>query len=320
MGAQMRSPIDAFVAGTLDEDEFAFEVDRVLTIGNSEEKATLFLSAEKHGVSLPRDTLHKIKKRVESRHGHSDRRRSVDTGDTLKDRFVLVDKLGSGGMGTAFKALDLLLQEAEDRNPYVALKLIRAEAVDHPDALKILQREARKTQKLAHPNVVQVYHYDKDGDLPFITMELLEGETLEEVLTRTRNAPLSISTRSKIIEQIASALDAAHAIGLVHLDLKPANIFIERDGRVKIIDFGISKILPKRNSADATVFDVRKLGALTPAYASIEMLLGEDVDARDDVYGFACIAYEILSGRHPFDGERATVALASKMKPVRLDG
>lgn len=316
----MQSPIDAFVAGILDEDQLVSEVDHVLATGSSEEKATLLGSFERHGEMLPRDTLHKIKKKVESQHASSNGRRSANVGDTLNRRFVLKEKLGSGGMGTVFKALDLRRQEAEDRNPYVALKLIKAEAIDHPEAVKILQREARKTQRLAHPNVVMVYDYDRDGDLSYITMELLDGETLSKVLARRRGDPLPASTSGEIIEQIASALDAAHTIGLVHLDLKPANIFVERNGHVKIIDFGISKMLAQRNSADATLFDIRKLGALTPAYASIEMLLGEDVDARDDVFGFACIVYEIVSGKHPFNGKPATVALASNLKPVRPAG
>lgn len=320
MSAHMRSPIDAFVAGALDEDQLVHEVDRVLETGDSGEMATLLVSLKKYGTLLPDETLHKIKKKVEVRPTSENDRRSVNVGDVLNRRFVLKEKLGFGGMGTVFKALDLRRQEAEDRNPYVALKVIKAEAIDHPEAVKILQREARKTQRLAHPNVVMVYDYDRDGDLSYITMELLEGETLDKVLAKRRNAPLPVSISSDIIEQIASALDAAHAIGLVHLDLKPANIFIERNGHVKIIDFGIAKILPKRNSADATVFDVRKLGALTPAYASIEMLLGEDVDARDDVFGFCCIAYEVITGKHPFNRKPATVAFACNLKPARPGG
>ena len=313
------SLIENFFRGDLDEAQLLAEVDRVLASGDPDTKTILIASVDKYKELLPTDTLSRLYSRMSAREtavhpGHIPRDR---VGSVINHRFVLEKRLGSGGMGEVYKALDLRREEAEDRYPYVAIKILSQEATSHPDAVKILQREARKTQSLSHPNIVMVYDFDREGDLLFLTMELLVGETLSELLRRFNGSPLPRSLFKDVFSQICAALEFAHSKGVVHLDLKPGNIFVEDDGRVKIIDFGISRVLPKQGADDKTTFDVRRLGAFTPAYASLEMFHGLDVDARDDVFALACIAYELISGRHPYQGLPATIAQVRGIVPSR---
>ena len=164
---------------------------------------------------------------------------SVDIGDTIKNRFVLDDLLGKGGMGSVYRALDLRKKEAGDNKPYIALKLLGDDFKHHPHALITLQREARKTQELAHPNIVTVYDFDRDGDLIYLTMEELKGKSLDELLADSETI-LSLKQKLDILQQIAQGLAYAHSKGIVHSDLKPANIFITDKNIVKILDFGMS--------------------------------------------------------------------------------
>ena len=163
---------------------------------------------------------------------------SIDIGDTIKNRFVLDDLLGKGGMGCVYRALDLRKKEAGDNKPYIALKLLGDDFKHHPHALITLQREARKTQELAHPNIVTVYDFDRDGDLIYLTMEELKGKSLDELLADSK-ITLSLKQKLDILQQIAQGLTYAHSKGIVHSDLKPANIFITDKNVVKILDFGI---------------------------------------------------------------------------------
>ena len=259
--------------------------------------------------------------------------REPQPGDRLKDRFVLETLLGRGGMGTVFKARDLRKEEAHDRDPWIAVKVLSGDFREHPAAFIALQREAKKAQKLAHPNTVTVYDFDRDGPIVFMTMELLEGESLKDLL---RRHPYGMPFRDvlPIVEGIVSGLAYAHEKGIVHSDLKPGNIFVTNDGTVKVLDFGIARALQgsrqheapsasnvsraARNAetgGDATLFDPGSLGALTPAYASLEMLEGKDPDPRDDVYALACVTYELLTGRHPFGRLPADEARAQGKAP-----
>jgi predicted Ser/Thr protein kinase len=243
----------------------------------------------------------------------------LQVGDLLANRFVIEARIGSGGMGTVFKARDLRREEAQDRNPYVAVKTLNVDVLRRDDSLKILQREARKAQALSHPNIVRVYDFDRDGRLLFLTMELLEGEPLDEIIGRNGVHGASLASLLPILRQVVAALQFAHLEGIVHSDLKPANIIVLPDGRVKVIDFGISRAIPKPNqlTGDRTTFDIGALGAMTPAYASPEMIEGLDPDPRDDVFALACIVYEFMTGRHPFGRASATVARAGNFKPRR---
>ncbi|MEX0731297.1 MAG: protein kinase [Aquisalimonadaceae bacterium] len=227
----------------------------------------------------------------------------IGSGTIIKQRFVLEELIGHGGMGTVYKARDLRKEEAEDSQPYVALKLLNEEFRRHPDALVSLQREAKKSQVLAHPNIVTVYDFDRDGDQVFMTMEYLQGEPLDVAIRRRGGmGGLPQQEALHIIDRMSRGLAYAHQEGFVHSDFKPGNVFLTQEGNAKILDFGIARAarVGTAGNDDATRFDPTSLGAITPAYASAEMLAGETPEAADDIYALACVAYELLTGRHPF--------------------
>lgn len=252
-------------------------------------------------------------------------------GGILKGRFVLEERIGAGGMGTVYKARDLRKVEARDRNPYVAVKVLNDDFKKHPDAFIALQREAAKSQALSHPNIVRIYDFDKDGDTPFMTMEMLEGAELAELL-RDASDGLPREQAWKILRGICAGLQRAHEANITHSDFKPGNVYVSHDNVAKILDFGIARAVHGTAAdseggreghaavGDKTLFDPGTLGALTPAYASLEMLNGEQPDPRDDIYGLALVAYLIFTGKHPFDRKPADEAREERLKPKRIRG
>ncbi|TSP11491.1 serine/threonine protein kinase [Cupriavidus campinensis] len=242
---------------------------------------------------------------------------SKGVGDTLNGRFVLEECLGIGGMGTVYKALDLRKLEASDRKPYIAIKVLNLQFSGHPKSLMALQREARKAQTLAHRNIVTVYDFDRDGPTVFLTMEYLSGKSLNRVLRAPDFAGLPYAKALPIIVGMGRALAYAHERGFVHCDFKPANVFLTDRGEVKVIDFGIARGFQQpTDDADQTVFDPGSLGGMTPAYASPEMFEHREPDPRDDIYALACVTYELLTGKHPYERMSANQARASHMKPT----
>lgn len=244
----------------------------------------------------------------------------LGVGSILKNRFVLDKVLGQGGMGIVYKALDLRKEEAKDREPYIAVKVLSEKFQMHPISFIALQREAKKAQKLAHPNIVTVYDFDRDHNNVFMTMEYLEGEPLDKLIKRCRTKPLEKGKALDYIEQMSRALTYAHEQGIVHSDFKPGNVFITKSDVAKVLDFGIARAVKRhdKKEQDTTVFDPGSLGALTPAYASCEMLEDGEPDPRDDVYGLSVVAYQLLTGHHPFDGLPAVLAKESGKRPVQL--
>jgi serine/threonine protein kinase len=243
-------------------------------------------------------------------------------GSVVKERFVLEEELGRGGMGIVFKARDLRKEEAQDRNPWVALKLLNDEFRRHPESLKALQRESRKAQHLAHANVVTVYDFDRDGGNVFMVMELLEGESLDMLIRDNEGAGLGIEKALRLTRDLCRAMAYAHEQGVVHSDFKPANAFLTKEGIVKVFDFGIARAAKRADnvSGSTTLFDPGTLGALTPTYASCEMIEGLEPDSRDDVYAMACVAYELLTGKHPFNRSSAVEARDKRMTAKRPRG
>jgi serine/threonine protein kinase len=248
---------------------------------------------------------------------------TADGPTRLRDLFVLQERLGDGGMGAVYKALDLKRSKYDDPHSHVALKIIKPEVLrDFPDAALALQREASRAMELSHPNIVRIYGFydlDPSDGTCFITMELLQGKPLDALLLKHPRG-LPSSHASFLLEQICAGLQYAHDRRLVHSDLKPGNIFITDDGVVRILDFGIAT--PLRNLGDARVetrYNPRQYGALTPAYASLEQWERMNADPRDDIYSLGCLAYEMLSGQHPFDRVDARKACNDKMlvKPIR---
>jgi protein kinase-like protein len=228
----------------------------------------------------------------------------VDAGTIIRRRYVLERLIGSGGMGQVWKAKDLVSEQARDPNPYVAIKLLNANFEADPDAFVSLQRETKKSQELAHPNVATVYAFDTDdggSGRAFMSMELLEGKTLDDFidahsrgLTRTEALPLIVG--------MAKGLEYAHKKGIVHSDFKPGNVFVTDDGSPKVLDFGIAraaKIAGVERREDS--FDAGTLGGLTLAFASPEMIEQREPHPADDVYALGLVAYELLTGKPPFN-------------------
>jgi serine/threonine protein kinase len=222
-----------------------------------------------------------------------------EIGRVLRDRYVLVDRLGSGGKGSVFRAVDHYRASLPEAQQYVAIKILHAAAANREEQLASLRREFYRTQMLSHRNIVNVFELDRDGDLDFFTMEFLEGELLSSVMRRLQPLPMSRPQAWEIIREIGSGLECAHARNIVHADLKPNNIMITESGEVRILDFGASSISAEQ-SAENQLSPKNAFYSVTPAYTSCELLEGRPPDPRDDIYALACLSYELLAGTHPF--------------------
>ena len=242
-------------------------------------------------------------------------------GTVLKDQFVIESILGSGGMGIVFKARDLLMEEMRDREPYVAIKVLRPEYQSDQTLLISLQREFRKAQKLSHPNIVGMMDFTRDpsSGAVFITMQYLKGLTLGDLIKEKYPRGMPLEKAIPIIRGMASALDYAHRQNIIHLDFKPGNVFICESGDVKVLDFGIAGFSDVKNpDQERTLFNAIELGALTPSYARLDMIdyhAGQldsyHPEPKDDVYALGCVVYELLTGRHPYGKASAKDAFLS---------
>ena len=247
------------------------------------------------------------------------RRKSfISVGTVLHNRFRLIEPIGEGGMSTVYKAIDLRKVEARASETHVAVKLLTVPLSDFTESLAVLQGEAHKLQTLPHPNIVRVIDCDRDGRIVFMTLEYLSGESLKRKLATTEQKGLPARDAIDIVKSIAGGLAFAHRNGIIHGDLKPGNVLVTDSGDVKIIDFGIARLMTRHPRAAGVHGDERpRLSALTPPYASPEMLENAPPDPRDDIYALACITHELLTGRHPFDRMVANDARDSGMKLVR---
>src|SRR6202166_815615 len=228
----------------------------------------------------------------------------------LRDRYVLERRLGNGGMGTVFKAVDRYRCDLPQANRIVAIKFLH-ESAGHPEVVSKLRREFYCAQALSHPNIVKVYELDRDDDVEFFTMEFLDGELLSSVVEKLQPMPLSRPRAWTIIRELAPGLAHAHSRNVLHGDLKPQNIMITNSGETRILDFGASS---------AEIAQKSTASAMTPAYASCELLEGQGADPRDDLFALACLSYELLAGRHPFQRRRSTAARDLKLIAQRPRG
>jgi hypothetical protein len=215
---------------------------------------------------------------------------------TLAGRYELGEVIGRGGMGTVYRATDLVLKRT------VAVKVLPAALADaDPTHVARFEREARAAASLNHPGVVAVYDTGVDEATRFIVMECVTGRDLAAILRE--QAPLEPARAVSIAERVADALAAAHAAGIVHRDVKPANVMVAEDGSVKVLDFGIARAL---DGATLT-HGASVLGSA--AYMAPEQALGERADERSDIYSLGCVLYAMLTGRPPFTGEAAAAVL-----------
>lgn len=214
----------------------------------------------------------------------------------LSGRYELLEKIGDGGMAVVYKGKDKLL------NRFIAVKILRPEFTKDATFVENFKRESQAAAGLSHPNIVGVYDVGREGNINYIIMELIEGCTLNEIITE--EAPMDYRKVIDISKQVASALRVAHKNKIIHRDVKPHNIMITNDGVVKLADFGIARAVN-----DATLSTGNKIiGSVH--YFSPEQARGNYVDERSDIYSLGIVMYEMLTGKVPFDGENpVTVAL-----------
>ena len=241
---------------------------------------------------------------------------SVQVGSVLRDRFVLQQKVAGGSMGVVYKALDRRLAEVGNDDKWVAVKVLSPQLAENAAALRALQQEAAKGRHLLHPHIVRFIDLDRDGDLYFIVMEWLPGRTLADILDSADRGSIDRETAFRIVREVGDALIYAHRRGIVHADVKPGNIMIAPDGSAKLFDFGVARVLQQPGDD----FDPGVLGAVTPAYSSMQVITGDVPVATDDVFSLACLLYRLVAGYRVFGPRNAAEASREGMKPQPVDG
>ena len=230
----------------------------------------------------------------------------MEIGQIIKERYEITQLLGEGGMSFVYKAIDKQLQRT------VAIKTLKPVYVEQEKFVERFKREAQTAANLNHPNIVQIFDWGI-GDEPFFVMEYIEGSTLTSIISKKKT--LSISDILFIGAQVSSGLQAAHSQGLVHRDIKPGNIMITPEGKVKVTDFGIVSLQNEES-------DITKTGSIlgTASYISPEQAQGKPVSKESDLYSLGTVLYELITGRPPFEGE-TPIATATKHitdKPEKL--
>ena len=219
----------------------------------------------------------------------------LKTGMIIAERYEIVGKIGTGGMADVYKAMDHKL------NRFVAVKVLKPEFREDTTFIKKFRSEAQAAAGLTHPNIVNVFDVGDDGGVYYIVMELIEGITLKEYISK--KGKLSIKEATSIAIQVSMGLEAAHSHGIVHRDVKPQNIIISTDGKVKVTDFGIAR------AASSNTISSNVMGSVH--YSSPEQVRGGYSDEKSDIYSLGITLYEMVTGRVPFDGD-TTVAIAIK--------
>jgi tetratricopeptide (TPR) repeat protein/tRNA A-37 threonylcarbamoyl transferase component Bud32 len=225
--------------------------------------------------------------------------KELTTGSTFAGRYQVIEELGKGGMGRVYKVFDAKTKEK------IALKLLKPEISSDADAIERFGNELRFSRQISHRHVCRMFDIGEDAGTHFITMEYVAGEDLKRILRML--GPMSAGKIARIAVQICEGLAEAHRLGVVHRDLKPQNIMIDREGNVRIMDFGIARSLKVKGMTGAGVV----IG--TPEYMSPEQIEGGDVDSRSDIYSLGIILYEMATGRVPFEGD-TFLSIAVKQK------
>src|ERR1700719_2559117 len=232
--------------------------------------------------------------------------------DGTISHYRILEKLGAGGMGVVYKALDPRLDRV------VALKFLPDNLEQDPQALERFRREAHAASALNHPGICTIYDVGEQDHHSFIAMAFIDGETLSQHIHRQA---LFVDQVLDLGIHIADALDVAHTAGIIHRDIKPSNIFVTKRGQAKVLDFGLAKLLPKElphldsqgSSSQQAQEAVSLVGVIsgTPAYMSPEQIRGDDLDARTDIFAFGLLLYEMATGRQAFAGRTGGVIIES---------
>ena len=224
------------------------------------------------------------------------------------DHFEILELIGRGGMGDVYRGLDLHLKRD------VALKILPADSVPDPASVVRFEREARAASALSHPNVVQVYQVGHNDGIYWIASELVRGPPLRHLIER---GSLPVRRAIEIAIQIADGLAAAHAAGIVHRDLNPANVMLAPEGRAKILDFGLAKsghLNGGTNGTPGEGITTLSLVMGTPGYMAPEQISGQPADARSDIFGLGLVLYEMLSGKRAFNGDSTVELIRANLK------
>jgi len=224
----------------------------------------------------------------------------LTAGAILGGRYEIIQTLGQGGMGAVYKARD------REVDRVVALKVIRPELANQPQILMRFKQELILSRQVTHKNVIRIFDLGEADNIRFITMEFVAGRDLHSLLRDS--TPLTLEEKVKIVIQVCRALDAAHAEGVVHRDLKPQNIMVENTGRVVVMDFGIAHSMEESGATSTGML----LG--TPAYVSPEQAKGEKIDPRSDIYTLGIVFYELLTGKIPFESETVVGLLIKRLQ------
>ncbi|MCP4302602.1 MAG: TonB family protein [Gammaproteobacteria bacterium] len=240
---------------------------------------------------------------------------ALEPGFLLRDRFEIVALVHSGGMGHVYKAIDNRRHRGGSEQIHVAIKMMRRSVAPQIDAGFALEREAAKTQRLSHPNIVNIFDFDQHDDQFYLVMEWLEGETVNALLRRTSGQQLAPEFAWRIVQGIASGLQHAHSNNVVHADINPSNIFITDTQEIKLLDFGVARYTsdPENAAGDRLVWATR-------TYASPDVLSGSTPTFEDDIFSLGCVAYRLLSGTHPFAGSSSSEAEEAGVTVLPIPG
>ncbi len=235
---------------------------------------------------------------------------AISTGSLLSDRYEIKEKIGSGGMGDVYRAYDRALDEV------VAIKTFKADALaTDTNFLERFKREIRFARSITHPTVVRTHDMGEAHGAYFITMEFVEGTTLRQLIEERGQLPVPVTLT--IGKQLCRALEAAHEKGVIHRDIKPQNLLVDRRGSLKVSDFGVARLAPRKFDQNEEITATRSIVG-TPDYMAPEQLMGDEIDERADIYGAGAVLFECVTGR-PVFGECTLPALMAKHVMDELD-
>src|SRR5215469_6540728 len=222
--------------------------------------------------------------------------------------YEIQSPLGAGGMGEVYLATQSNLGRQ------VAIKVLASSAASDPERLRRFEQEARAASALNHPNIISIYDVGRDGSTSYLAMEFVDGRTLRDLLNA---GPLGIKKSLQNAAQVADGLAKAHSAGIVHRDLKPENVMVSRDGCVKILDFGLAKLMPGDDSSQSQTLTATAHGTRpgtvmgTAGYMSPEQARGAELDYRSDIFSFGSILYEMVAGKPPFKAASSAQTMAA---------